>query len=369
MTSSLTVVNGSAINGPGVITPVSKADWDAFVDQSPQGSIYCKSWWLDAVCPDAYELIAIRDGGLIRAGMALPITRERGRSIVQMPPLTQTLGPLLHPPPGQKYESQLTYEIKILRELVAAIPPADEFFINCSQKFTNWLPFHWAGYSQATRYTYEIDDLTDLRAVYDGMSDKTRNIIRKAEKAGIRIEERDDLASVLPLFEMTYTRQGMEFPYDSALIARLEHGALANAGRKIFVARDGVGRLHAALYVIHTAQRTYYIMQGTDPDLRASGAPLLAHWHAIQFAATVSKRYDFVGSMMENVERVFRSFGAVQKPYFSIFRDNRRTTFRELVSVGKKLLLQQFTPVAALLICQMPDLLPGSGFGAAMSLA
>jgi len=68
-------------------------EWDAFVDQS-HGSIYCKSWWLDAVCPGAYQLIAVRKDGVIRAGMALPVTHDRGRSIVRMPPLTQTLGPL-----------------------------------------------------------------------------------------------------------------------------------------------------------------------------------------------------------------------------------------------------------------------------------
>lgn len=92
--------------------------------------------------PDAYKLIAIRRDGLIRAGMALPVARAGGRASVRMPPLTQTLGPLLWPPCGQKYESQLSYEIKIMRELVAAIPAADEFFVNCSQQFTNWLPFH-----------------------------------------------------------------------------------------------------------------------------------------------------------------------------------------------------------------------------------
>ena len=81
-------------------------------------------------------------------------------------------------------------------------------------------------------------------------------------------------------------------------------------------------------------------MQGTDPALRGSGAPLLAHWHAIQFAATVSKRYDFVGSMMENVERVFRSFGAVQKHYFSIYRERRRVTWRDFASMGKRMLLR-----------------------------
>lgn len=364
MSSEHGAFGGSANAASNTDGRVGRAEWDAFVDNAPQGSVYCKSWWLDAVCPDAYELIAIRRDGHIRAGMALPIVRSRHGAVVGMPPLTQTLGPLVCLPPGPKYGSQLTYEMKILRELIAAIPATDEFFINCGQRFTNWLPFHWAGYSQATRYSYVIDDLTDLQAVYGGMSDKTRNIIRKAERAGIQVEECDELQSVVPLFEMTWTRQGLAFPYDWEVMDRIDRGALANAGRKIFVAQDGAGRIHAGIYIVYTPQRAYYVMQGSDPELRSSGAPLLAHWHAIQFAATVSQRYDFVGSMLEEVEHVFRSFGAVQKPYFSIFKNHHRVTLRELASMGKKLLVQRFLPAIAFLKCEWPDCLSGDALGA-----
>ncbi|KZZ15518.1 hypothetical protein A3751_17170 [Oleiphilus sp. HI0080] len=41
-------------------------------------------------------------------------------------------------------------------------------------------------------------------------------------------------------------------------------------------------------------------------------------WEAIKFASTVTKRFDFEGSMIEPIERFFRGFGAMQKPYFQI---------------------------------------------------
>lgn len=59
-------------------------------------------------------------------------------------------------------------------------------------------------------------------------------------------------------------------------------------------------------------------MGGGDPDLRNSGATSLCMWHAMQFAATVTKRFDFEGSLIESIERFFRSFGAEQRPCFSI---------------------------------------------------
>jgi hypothetical protein len=39
-------------------------------------------------------------------------------------------------------------------------------------------------------------------------------------------------------------------------------------------------------------------------------------WEAILHARSVAQRFDFLGSMMEPVERVNRAFGARQVPYF-----------------------------------------------------
>jgi hypothetical protein len=198
-------------------------EWDAFVEGSPQGSIFTRAWWLDTVCPGGYELLRVQRGGRIVAGMALPAPeRHRGARIIRMPGLTQTLGPLLAPPTGGKYETHLSREMEWLRELVAMIPRVDGLNFNCHHRFTNWLPFHWAGYQQTTRYTYLFDDLRDLAALHDGMSAKTRNIIRKAQKAGIVVEEWEDIEAFLPLLRMTFTRQDMELPFTEDLVRRID---------------------------------------------------------------------------------------------------------------------------------------------------
>jgi hypothetical protein len=64
-------------------------------------------------------------------------------------------------------------------------------------------------------------------------------------------------------------------------------------------------------------------MGGGDPALRNSGATSMVLWQAITFAATVTKRFDFEGSMLEPVERFFRAFGARQTPYFRVTRSGR----------------------------------------------
>lgn len=98
--------------------------------------------------------------------------------------------------------------------------------------------------------------------------------------------------------------------------------ALRNT-RKIFLAKDPQNRIHSALFVVYDEKSMYNLIQGGDPELRKSGANPLAMWHSIESAQKVTKKYDFEGSMMANVEPFFRSFGAVQTPYFNIMKDNR----------------------------------------------
>jgi hypothetical protein len=294
--------------------------WDTFVDSSPQGSIFCRSWWLNAVCNDQFSILALKERGEIVAGMPLPYRRRYGWKYFHMPPLTQTLGPLLPPPRSPKYRSQISREVELLEQLVSHIPQYDSFSIRCHYALSNWLPFHWAGYHQTTRYTYVIENLEEPERVFERMSSSYRNKIRKARKSGIKVVESNDVEALLVLTRKTFARQGLDLPYSEEVVTRIDQACAHRGKRKIFLTRDAGGRLHSALLVIYDQKSMYNLIQGSDPDLRHSGANILAMWHSIRFAQQVTAKYDFEGSMLKNVERVFRDFGAQQKRYFHITR-------------------------------------------------
>ncbi|MBK7341864.1 MAG: GNAT family N-acetyltransferase [Saprospiraceae bacterium] len=62
------------------------------------------------------------------------------------------------------------------------------------------------------------------------------------------------------------------------------------------------------------------LMAGTDPELRASGAFVLLAWEALVWALRQPglRYFDFMGSMIEPVERVRRDFEASQIPFFRV---------------------------------------------------
>jgi hypothetical protein len=297
--------------------------WDDFVDRSPQGCIFCRSWWLKAVCPEGFEILALQKKGRIIAGIPLPISRRWGNTDISMPSLTQSLGILLEPPTSEKYETRLSKETETISSLIEAMPQYGHFSMNFHYNFTNWLPFYWTGFRQTTRYTYLIEDLANQQELKDNLSQQVRNKIRKAEALGISIVTSDDIGTIIELNKMTFARQGFRLPYSEDLVRRIDKECVHRDARRIFLAKDRQHRIHSAIFVVFDGKSMYNLIQGGDPGLRHSGANPLAMWHSIKFAGEVTRKYDFEGSMLPNIEPFFRSFGAVQTPYFNISKDSR----------------------------------------------
>lgn len=288
--------------------------------KEPSIPIFSKDWWLDAVCgPDNWNVSLIENANHVQA--TLPYYQPKPNRIT-MPSLTQTMGPWLGPSTA-KYAKQLGQQKDLMTALIDQLPSCGYFLQNFHYSVTNWLPFHWRGFNQTTRYTYVIEDLVDMVAVWKEFLENIRRDIRKAQKQ-VTIKSDLDLETFLDVNALTFQRQGHALPYSRELVRRLDGACAEHNARRIFYAQDSSGRIHAAIYIVWDENSAYYIMGGGDPELRNSGATSLCMWEAIQFAAGFTRKFDFEGSMIEPVERFFRAFGAKQVPYFSISKTNSR---------------------------------------------
>lgn len=320
-----------------------KISYRELCKREPTIPIFSKDWWLDAVCGEEnWDVVLIKHESDIVASLPYYIKRGRRITTIGMPQLTQSLGPWLRPSKG-KYANALAWQKDLMTELINQLPSYDFFVQNFHYTVTNWLPFYWQGFCQSTRYTYIIEDLSDINNVWDGLLSNIRSDIKKARNR-YRVEVCTDLGidKFLDVNELTFSRQGMQLPYSRDFVRRIDNACIAHESRKIFFGRDNEGRIHAAVYLIWTESSAYCLMIGNDPALRASGATSLCMWEAIQFAATVAKSFDFEGSMIEPVERFFRAFGAKQIPYFSVSKNNSRLSeLRTAAKIIKRAILRK----------------------------
>jgi hypothetical protein len=307
------------------LTPSSTAEllsqYHAFVDASPQGIFYCKTWWLEATAPHRWQILVLRSGEQIKA--AWPLVYNSAGNIV-MPLLTQKLG-VLFAPSTARYTKQLGDQVEICNLFLDHIPGEIGISQQFHEEFTNWLPFMWRGFRQTTKYTYIFDDLENLSDYMSRMSNDCRQRINKAAKE-LEVIETDDLQLMYNINMLTFQRQAAKCPYSFDQVARIHTACRTHAGARIIIAKDSSGNIHACDYMVFDPRCAVSIIQGADPKFRKGGAQRLLDWNSINFAATVSAKFDFEGSVMAAVEPYNRGFGARQTPYFQLRRPQRWNT-------------------------------------------
>ena len=315
------------VEGPVDSSPVEQSEglrylsleehprWDELVEASPQGSLFCRSWWLKAVAPEA-RILGYFDRGRLIAGIPLSFKKRLGVKICTMPSLTQTWGVVIEPIEGKRVH-QITRQMEILTIFARHLVREQVFLQRFHPTLANFLPFHWLGFQQVPRVTYVIEYLCDLDRVWAEMRENQRREIRKAEKRGIVVERCDSEIVALNLAK-TYGRQGLRSPAKTHLLRLVHHAAKQNDAGECFAARDANGRVHAAAMLVWDRKRAYYLAGGGDPTLRASGATALLLWKMMQVSSGRSAVFDFEGSQIPAVERFFRAFGASQVWYHEI---------------------------------------------------
>ena len=126
-------------------------------------------------------------------------------------------------------------------DLIAALPEHDIFSQSFHRDIKDCLQFHCAGFSESTHYIYIIDDLEDQDQIWSGFRKTVRTHIRKAERQVV-VRTVDDIERFLPLYRMTYERQGIAQPYPDDVIRRLDAACSACGARRISSPKAPTGR-------------------------------------------------------------------------------------------------------------------------------
>jgi len=330
---------------PEILRPDQFCQWDTFVDSSPQGDVFCYSWWLAEITKSNFKILAVIENGEIVAG--IPVAYD-DQNKINIPPLTRTLGVLYSNAVYQTQQKQTSVERNWLSELLKYIPNDDFVQMCMHHNFTDWLPFRWHGLSQTTRYTYIIDykgvTMADL---WNNLDRLRKRMIDKSGQNGIRTEISDDINLVYRYESLTYERQGLKFRFPHNDLKSLDDTIKRRGNRLILKAIDNNNQVHAVIYVGYNHKSAYALLSGSDPALRDLGGHTLVMWEAIKFFHNKVEYFNFGGSDIERIENHIRGFGGTLTPYFHIYNEKlmtERNDFRfhlEEISFHLKALLKK----------------------------
>ena len=269
--------------------------------------------------------VSTGNAGEIRAAMPYYPVKKYGFNFLLQPQLTPYLGPLLFYPPDLKKNTSLySFQNRHLNALIQKLPHNTVYQqFSFTPAVDNWYPFYLNGYRQSTRYTFILKNIKNHEEVFAGFSNTVKRQIGKAQKS-ITVTGEDDICSVFGLLTNSNQKEKLKLGLGRSKLKALDHELKKRGQRKILIARDRQNQLVAGLYLVWDKRQAYLLALGSDYGKEQYHAPKLLIWEAIKTASAYVDVFDFEGSMIPGVERLYRNFGGVKTPYFEVKKYKNR---------------------------------------------
>lgn len=291
--------------------------------------VFEQPWWLDIVAPNHWGESIVKDGDRIIARLPYVMHKKK----ICMPPFTQTLGPWI----DNEYRCvecgnvQFRKQKEIIISLLNQIPKHDSFNMTFDSANAYILPYRWSGFSLEPTFSYRLQTIDDLQAVYDRFGKTVVKNIKSARNKVIIVQS-DDPQELISLLEVTFKNQGRTYRGNKDLITNIITFSLNNNTGYLLKAVDTDSNIHSIAFFVYDQNVFYYLFGGSDIRFRSSGSQSLILWEGIQLAAKKSKMFDFEGSMVEGIENFFRQFGGYQAVNYRV---KRQSLIADLVDTFK----------------------------------
>lgn len=276
--------------------------WDAFVDQSPQGTVFSKTAFLHSLDAPVRRW-QVQQAGQIMAQWAVVEDSAAPANVISAP-YTPYQGILLPPASKRLHRQQVLDEFRLIEftvKTVSAHYHTLEFALCWT--FKDLRPFLWHHYGQASqshfharpRYTAILDlsELNPAQLTQDWRACR-RQELRKASM--LEVEDSANIDVFLYLYERTFQRQGLKLSnYQRTLARRITEASLAAGYGRLSACRTPQGTAAMSLFLYDT-QRAYHLFAANEPTLRDSGAATrLMYDNILETQRRGLREVDFVG--------------------------------------------------------------------------
>ncbi len=282
-------------------------------------SIFQETWWVEAAAGRSLERAEVRWGDLLVA--SLPFIRERsmGFTLLEMPPYTRTLGPILCLPES-KPARRLRNMHDAIRDLIAAMPKHDRYQAMLGPEDPTAFSLALSGCSLGQNFTFRMPAMWDADRHWGEMDQKTRNLIRTAGKE-LWVRTDADFEALLQLSER---ERGPKDRSDFSTLRRLAEATAVRGQIATLTAHAESGRVVAAAAVIWDQRVMYFWQSIRDSSVPRSGANSLLVWEAMQMARRKGLIFDIDGYHSLSAARFVSRFGMEPKVRTSVLHLSRR---------------------------------------------
>lgn len=307
---------------------ISESEWDTFVSASPQRAFCLLYGYMSLVAPD-WEAVIVEENGVWLAVMPLCGRQKWGFKTQIQPLFSPYWGIVLADVPLKNRYEAFSFYKQILSEILTQIPAYHLLKYRFAPHFPYFLPFHWAGFTLRTRFTYQLDLGEGAQALRFHCADSLKRQLKKAEKHSYSIDYEQDNEKYLSFIEGQKNKGknllGLPDKQSTQAMEMLRGIMIWLKKRelgKLIAVKNEAGEILACGLYVYDKQKVWYLGAANNPEIADAAAVPFMMWSVIADAALRGfTTFDFEGSMLEGIERFFRNFGAVPVPYTEIYHN------------------------------------------------
>ncbi len=265
------------------------------IKNSIESRIYAYSWYLDAVAEN-WSVLSFNDYEIV---MPIPWKSKYGIKYIYTPPWIQQLG--VFSKKERLSENQLEQFIKRIPSYFFKI----ELSLNSSNVLENCHP----------NYILYLDKSYDL--IYEGYRKLRARNLERAKKQQIKVSI-VPLDKVLRLHANEKPKEIKTFQANFVCIKALFHSVSKYSNIHVLGCENEDGDLMGGAVFLMDSKRITYLFSIVNKEGKAKNVMTLIIDEIIKENANSSLILDFEGSSIKGVATFFKSFGAINEPYYSL---------------------------------------------------
>jgi len=297
--------------------------WDNLVDDSPQGTIFHKSFWL-TTCSRALarelKTFGCFENQKLIGGCSVFVRRIGGltkiaSSVCDMTPYG---GLIISHPENQKGRAQEIKNLQIVKSLCHAFAGQhfDHVQLINSPDLVDIRPFIWNGWDSNVQYAYYLKLDSDMNRI---ISKKVIWRTRRAVKDGVSVRKSSDLSGYYRLYTMTFERQKLRTPVSQAFLMTMMQALQTAHSGEILISETPSGEIAAADIIIWDNKRAYAWTGASHTQLRASGAPsLLVLSECDELRTRGFREYNIMSANLPHLASFAAGFNPRLVPYYAV---------------------------------------------------
>ena len=282
---------------------IDKDQWDACIAASPRFKPYAFSWYLDIMSP-GWEALVDDDYDSV---FPVPARERYGIKYIATPMFLQQLGAYS---PDKPEESVIDEYIEYMPEFYRLID------LCIGQKISN------KSYSVTEKVNYELDLSSSYETLWKNFDPACRRNIEKSMRVKLKITndiEPDELISLFKLMKENLARKVKERDF-SRLLTLIQY-CLKKGKGIISGVRDKTGKIIFGQFILKLPGHINLLFGVNTPESRENRINYFYINEIIREYAGKKLTLDFAGSSVPSVGSFMSSFGAVDKPYYRIYRN------------------------------------------------